>query len=130
MYPFASSSTNIDSDCVSEDGYVYDSGADTLVDNVYVDHVNTEHMANSVKGRLKQCYRFWRDVLHAPEPILRIVQCGYQLPLLREPKAYCRPNNHSVHVHVLIQYMCMKHLSQRQLQDCWHSSALYQSLYQ
>lgn len=45
MHP-CPSNTNVDSDIVSEEGCVYDSGAVTLVDNTHVDNVNTEHTIN------------------------------------------------------------------------------------
>ncbi len=42
----------------------------------------------AVKGRLRERYDYWCDVLHAPESILCIVREGYFLPLMGEPPSY------------------------------------------
>ncbi len=53
----------------------------------------------SVKGRLKESYAYWRDVLHAPDVILSIIKNGYVLPIVYEPKHIIGPNTGSVYAH-------------------------------
>ena len=42
----------------------------------------------TVKGRLKECLPFWREEIKAPASILRIIECGYVLPLMQEPPTF------------------------------------------
>ena len=49
----------------------------------------------SVQGRLKQNISFWREVLVAPETVLKTIESGYVLPLISNPTPYFRPNQQS-----------------------------------
>ena len=48
-----------------------------------------------VKGRLRKCLEFWRDVLHAPPAVLKVIESGYVLPLMSEPTQFCGNNQAS-----------------------------------
>ena len=51
--------------------------------------------SKNVKGRLKPCINFWRNVLEAPVFILNIIQYGYLLPFKNLPTALEKSNNKS-----------------------------------
>ena len=57
-----------------------------------------------VKGRLREHVEYCEKVLHAPEPILRIIREGYFLPLVHEPQHYHRCNHSSAFVHESVCY--------------------------
>ncbi len=76
----------------------------------------------SVKGRLRECYEYWSNMLHAPESILSIIREGYFLPLVHEPPQFCRSNNRSVRDHEgfvtdsimeLVSQQCVREVSSR-----------------
>ena len=48
-----------------------------------------------VQGRLKRNISFWRDVLHAPPPVLDCINHGYCLPLKFLPPPYAQDNHKS-----------------------------------
>ena len=39
---------------------------------------------DSVQGRVTQNVQYWREVLKAPEAVLRTIESGYVLPLMSE----------------------------------------------
>lgn len=49
----------------------------------------------SVKGRLKERFHYWRDMLHATEPVLKTIKNGYILPFRVVPGPYVSPNQRS-----------------------------------
>ena len=53
------------------------------------------HQITDVQGRLKQKLSFWKNILHAPPPILDWVECGYCLPLKFLPPPYAQNNHNS-----------------------------------
>ena len=52
-----------------------------------------------VQGCLKLNVAFWREVLHAPPPVLDCIEFGYRLPLKFIPPPHCQPNHKSTMVH-------------------------------
>ena len=64
-----------------------------------------------VKGRLRDSYAYWRDVLQAPELTLGIIQRGCQLPLLHDPHRSIGP--------ITCQCICISPLSQNPWRICW-----------
>ena len=52
-----------------------------------------------VQGRLKKNLSFWKDVLHAPPPVLDCIEHGYRLPLKFLPPPYSQGNHKSVISH-------------------------------
>ena len=52
-----------------------------------------------VQGRLSLKLAFWREVLHAPPPVLDCIENGYRLPLKFIPPSRCQPNHKSTMVH-------------------------------
>ena len=48
-----------------------------------------------VQGRLKDNLCFWKEILHAPDPIIDCVSVGYKLPLLSPPPTYFSKNQSS-----------------------------------
>ena len=52
-----------------------------------------------VQGRLSLRLGFWREVLHAPPPVLDCIENGYRLPLTFIPPSRCQPNHKSAMVH-------------------------------
>ena len=53
----------------------------------------------TVKGRFKECLPFWREEIKAPASILRIIECGYVLPLMQEPPTFQGNNRPSAYKH-------------------------------
>ena len=43
--------------------------------------------------RVRNSGTFWRDVLHAPEHVLSVVENGYSLPFIKYPSRVWRPNH-------------------------------------
>ena len=54
--------------------------------------VNTDSFQ---KGSLKVNISFWKDELEAPDPIIKIIEHGYVLPLKSEPTPHVQINHHS-----------------------------------
>ena len=52
-----------------------------------------------VQGRLKKNLSFWKDVLHAPPPVLDCIEHGYRLPLKFLPPPYSQGNHKSAISH-------------------------------
>ena len=52
-----------------------------------------------VQGRLSLRLAFWREVLHAPPPVLDCIENGYRLPLKFIPPSRYQPNHKSTMVH-------------------------------
>ncbi|WAR31260.1 hypothetical protein MAR_033802, partial [Mya arenaria] len=50
---------------------------------------------HSVKGRLKNCFIFWKDILKADNEILAIIENGYVLPFIIKPPSFIMKNNQS-----------------------------------
>ena len=50
---------------------------------------------DSVQGRLRRNVQYWRDVLEAPEAVLRTIESGYVLPLMSEPTPLVQSNQQS-----------------------------------
>ena len=48
-----------------------------------------------VQGRLKDKLCFWKEVLHAPDPIIDCISEGYKLPLLSSPPTFFSKNQSS-----------------------------------
>ena len=48
-----------------------------------------------VQGRLRKNLLFWKEVLHAPPPILNCIENGYHLPLKFIPPSYLQGNHKS-----------------------------------
>ena len=98
LYPFVSM---IDG-TVQGEGNEVESVAFIEVEEPFVDRAKcfvAISNGGSVKGRLRKHVEYWEDVLHAPEPILRIMREGYFLPLVHEPQHYHRWNHSSAFVH-------------------------------
>ena len=49
----------------------------------------------ALKGRLKDCISFWKDVIRPPASIISTIESGYVLPLKSEPTSYVRSNHQS-----------------------------------
>lgn len=56
---------------------------------------SAQAFCDSVQGRLKKRTLFWREVLKAPEPVLRTIESGYVLPLKSEPTPLVQCNQQS-----------------------------------
>ena len=56
---------------------------------------STQLSYNSVQGRLKERILFWKEVLEAPEAVLRTIESGYVLPLKSEPTTFVQGNQQS-----------------------------------
>ena len=52
-----------------------------------------------VQGQLKKNLSFWKDVLHAPPPVLDCIEHGYRLPLKFLPPPYSQSNHKSAISH-------------------------------
>ena len=52
-----------------------------------------------VKGRLKECIKFWKEAIEAPAYIIDCIQYGYKLPLISEPPRYQQSNSVSAFRH-------------------------------
>ena len=50
-----------------------------------------------VKGRLRQCLPFWREVINASPTVLSVIEHGYVLPLLAEPTPRICRSHHSAY---------------------------------
>ena len=67
--------------CTGNGDYEYvQYGIDTTSKYWELESVETQQIVN-VQGRLKQKLVFWKEVLHAPPPILDCIEFGYRLPL-------------------------------------------------
>ena len=61
---------------------------------------SAEPQITHVQGRLKQrSVFFWKDVLHAPPPILDCIENGYRLPLKFIPPSWSQHNHQSAKLH-------------------------------
>ena len=49
----------------------------------------------ALKGRLKDCISFWKDVIRPPASIISTIESGYVLPLKSEPTSYVHSNHQS-----------------------------------
>ena len=56
---------------------------------------STQLSYDSVQGRLKERILFWKEVLEAPEAVLRTIESGYVLPLKSEPTPLVQGNQQS-----------------------------------
>ncbi len=129
VYPFRSDETEIND--VGYDNGIHDIEWDDghggcvslntypIGDDEYLEGLN-ERVC--VKGRLRERYDYWSNVLHAPEPILRVIREGYFLPLMHEPPQFYRANNRSVNDHEvcvtdsiteLVSQQCVKRVASR-----------------
>jgi len=52
-----------------------------------------------VQGRLKEKIEYWREVFHAPAPIIDCIENGYCLPLKFIPPPRCQTNHQSANLH-------------------------------
>ena len=50
-----------------------------------------------VKGRLRQCLPFWKEVINASPTVLSVTEHGYVLPLLAEPTPRICRSHHSAY---------------------------------
>ena len=55
---------------------------------VEVDSPSTQ--ITEVQGQLRKNLSFWREVLHAPNPVLECIENGYHLPLKFLPPPHCQ----------------------------------------
>ena len=60
---------------------------------------SVQSQITDVQGCLKKKLLYWKEVLHAPLPILDCIENGYQLPLKFIPPAYFQDNHNSAMVH-------------------------------
>ena len=89
----------VTSDCVV--GYNID--PDTLLNQVALElgkcweheECSTPAQIVDVQGRLKRNLEFWREVLHAPSPVIDWIQNGYKLPLKYMPSPLNKCNHRS-----------------------------------
>ena len=56
---------------------------------------NAQAPYDSVQGRLRKKIPFWKEVLQAPESVLRTIESGYVLPLKSEPTPLVQCNQQS-----------------------------------
>ena len=59
---------------------------------------NEQFQITDVQGRLKTKVLYWKEVLHAPPPILDCIENGYRLPLKVIPPPYFQENHDSAMV--------------------------------
>ena len=58
-----------------------------------------EQIDTRVKGRFKECIKFWKEAIEAPAYIIDCIQYGYKLPLISEPPRYQQSNSASAFRH-------------------------------
>ena len=60
-----------------------------------VEEAVREQATTVVKGRLRDCAEFWKEVIKAPAYIIDCIQDGYKLPLYSEPPPHEQSNSAS-----------------------------------
>ena len=83
---------------------------------------SSEPQVTDVQGRLRKSIAFWKEVLHAPPPILDCIENGYRLPLKFIPPSRCQDNHQSAKWHAefvndaiksLLDNRCIRKLQQQ-----------------
>ena len=79
----------------------------------FYEYADTKVVNDTVVGRLRKRFEFWKTVLKASSFVLNIIKHGYFLPFLSIPPSFCAKNNlsskkHAVFVEEAINSLLLK----------------------